>query len=224
VSRRAQAEWANRVVAEYTSAARTAQGLHLLLQCGLTDGLEQTAMRIVADELEHARLSHDCLLALGGADAAAPIDHSRLRVADDPAGPLATLLDLVVHDFCLGETFAVPLFLEMRQTARLPAARVALDRIVVDEAVHRAFGWSALDALLATDGTGVRARIATRLPTWLADFQHAYGDVDGPQPTADELAAGLLPASRYRALHAATLRDEIQPRLERRGLPFPLAA
>ena len=218
MSRRAQAEWANRVVAEYTSAAHTAQVLHLLLQCGLTDGLEQTAMRIVADELEHARLSHDCLLALGGAAAALPVDHSRLRVSDDPAGPLATLVDLVVHDFCLGETFAVPLFLEMRGAARLPAARVALDRIVVDEAVHRAFGWSALDALLAADGPGVRARVAPRLPGWLADFQRSYGAVDGPDPTAEEVAAGLLAPGRYRALYAATLRDEIVPRLGRRGL------
>lgn len=222
MSSRAQAEWANRVVAEYTSAAHTAQLLHLLLQCGLTDGLEQSAMRIVSDELEHARLSHACLAALGGADAAAPIDASRLRIADDPAGPLATLVDLVVHDFCLGETFAVPLFLEMRGAARLPAARQALERIVVDEAAHRAFGWAALDALLVADGAGVRGRVAARLPGWLADFQHAYGDVDGPDPTASEAAAGLLAASRYRALHAATLREDIRPRFERRGLPFPV--
>ena len=51
--RRVHVEWANRVRAEYTSAALAAQALHWGIQCGLPDGLLRTAIRIVGDELDH---------------------------------------------------------------------------------------------------------------------------------------------------------------------------
>ena len=63
---RVHREWSNRVAAEYRSAAITAQVLHWLISVGADDALVSTCMRIVRDELDHAQLSHDCLVALGG--------------------------------------------------------------------------------------------------------------------------------------------------------------
>jgi hypothetical protein len=217
-SRRVLAEWSNRVAAEYTSATYASQALHRAIQVGLPDDLHRTALRIVGDELDHARLSHDCLTALGGADEPIPLELAALELPS-PEGPLAALVDNVVRNFCLGETFAVPLFDAMRRTATHPAVQPALTRILRDEAVHRAFGWSALDALLALDETGVRQRIIDRLPAWLDGFRQAYAAMpDSNTLTAEELTMGLIPLSTYAEVHDRTVTGDIYPRFSERGI------
>jgi hypothetical protein len=219
VSARLLGEWANRVRAEYSSAAIAADALHGLILCGMPEDLVDTAMRIVRDELDHARLSHACRVALGGGPEPLPLDLAMLDTPEPAEHPLASLVDTVVRNFCLGETFAVPLFDAMRRGTTHPAARDALDRVVRDEAVHRAFGWDALDALLDLDPDGVRRRVAERLPGWLADFRRGYGEVvAGPPLTDEERAAGMIDAPEYRAVHDRTLAEVILPRLASRGL------
>lgn len=219
---RARLEWARRVQAEYRSAATTARVLHWMIQCGLPRPLLDRAQRIVTDELDHAELCHACLVALGGSADAVDLDVAELAPPSSPLGPLASLVDTVLHAFCLGETFAVPLFAAMRPHTTHPQAAEALQRILRDEAAHRAFGWDALDALLAIDGPGVRARVAQRLPGALRAFAIAYGEVpDGPPLTPAERAAGLLGGAAYRDAHDRALADDIGPRLVRRGIALP---
>lgn len=217
---RAREEWRNRVHAEYRSAAVTAQVLQWSIRFGLPRAVQDTAHRIVRDELDHAALSHRCWVALGGDGEPLELEESELAAPDDPAGPLASLLETILYSFCFGETLAVPLFSEMRRQARLPAARAALDRILRDEAVHRAFAWDALAALVALDPPGVQAWVGGRLPQVTARFRSAYGEVpDGTPLSPAEEAAGLLAPARYRAIFAETLEGEIRPRLARLGLP-----
>jgi hypothetical protein len=207
------------VQAEYRSAATTARVLHWMIQCGLPRPLLDRAQRIVADELDHAELSHGCLVAIGGSADAIDLDVAELAPPEAPLGPLASLVDTILHAFCLGETFAVPLFAAMRPHTTEPTAQAALHRILRDEAAHRAFGWDVLDALLAIDGPGVRARVGQRLPGALGAFARAYGAVpDGPPLSPAERAAGLLPASAYRAAHDRALAEDIGPRLRQRGI------
>jgi hypothetical protein len=215
---RTHAEWRNRVVAEYGSAALTAQVLHALIQCGMPDALCRTAIRIVGDELDHAQLSHDTLVALGGEDAPAPLDVQTLA-RPAPEGPLAFLVDAIGRNFVLGETFAVPLFAAMREGTTHPVARATLDRVLRDEAVHRAFGWDALDALLEREPDGVRARLTAALPRWLVGFREGYGTLRPEDaPTEEERGAGLIPIERYVAVHTACLAEDIGPWLARRGI------
>ena len=219
---RARLEWARRVQAEYRSAATTARVLHWMIQCGLPRPLLDKAQRIVADELDHAELSHGCLVALGGDAQAVDLDVAELSPPAAPEGPLASLVDTILHAFCLGETFAVPLFAAMRPHTTHPEACAALGRILRDEAVHRAFGWEALDALIAMDPSGVRARVTARLPGSLRAFETAYGAVrDGPPLRPEERAAGLLDAQAYRDAHANALTNDIGPRLAKRGIEVP---
>jgi hypothetical protein len=221
---RTHVEWKNRVAAEYRSSAITAQVLHLAIQCGFPDELLRTALRIVGDELDHARLSHECLVALGGDDAPAALDVTSLAVPAAAEGPLASLLDLLGANFCLGETFAVPLFARMREGTTHPAARDVLDRVLRDEAVHRAFGWDALDVVLAIDPDGARARMASRLPGWLAAFRRSYGTPrDVPPITAAERAAGLIDLAEYVAIHDDTVANDIAGRFARRGIACQVA-
>ena len=221
-SGRARQEWANRVRAEYGSAAITARVLHLSIAAGLPRSVLDLARRVVGDELDHAELSHDTLTAIGGTDHPIAVDFEQLTVARHAASPLAELVEHVVHSFCFGETLAVPLFRAMRAGTTHPVARTALDRILSDEAVHRAFGWKTLDALLEVDGSGVRAFAASILPQTVDHFFHAYGAVpDAPRLTEAERAVGLLPPIDYRSLFARTWARDIQPRFQRREVATP---
>ena len=219
---RARAEWSNRVRAEYHSASVTARVLHLAIAAGLPRELLDTAHRIVSDELDHAELSHDALCAIGGADRPIGIDFAMLANFSHPDGALAELVQHVLHSFCFGETLAVPLFREMRTGTTHPVARTALDRILVDEAVHRAFGWQALDALLEVDGDGVRALLQSAMPATLRHFHTAYGLAPQGTPlTPDEVAVGLLSHDTYRSVFQSTWQDDICERFHRRAVATP---
>ena len=217
-------EWRNRVAAEYRSAAVTAQAVHWMIQAGLPEHLVRVGLRIVADELDHASQSHDCLVALGGTGGAVPLEVSSMAAPVAPEGVLASLVDTIGSSFCLGETFAVPLFSAMRQHSTHPAARPVLDRVLQDEAAHRAFGWDTLDVLLELDGSGVRDRIEERLPVWLDAFARSYAMwADAPPLEPAERAAGLLDGADYAAIHDRALAEDIGPRFARRGIAMPEA-
>jgi hypothetical protein len=209
--------WASQVVSEYQSAALTAGLLHQLILIGAPDPLVRVAHRVVTDELDHALLCHETLLAYGGGD---------VPVAVEPGVPLpiATLDELlptamatIVRTFCFGETIAVPLFAAMRREATGPALKV-LDRIVQDEAVHSKLGWDALDWLIDGYGAPIRILVAAHLPEILEGFEVLYGRRKIEELDADDRAAGLLPASLYREVLHATVRRTILPRLVSRGV------
>jgi len=146
-SPRVHREWQRRVQAEYRSAAITAQLCHWAIAAGLSEELLTIGLRIVGDELAHARLSLDTLEALGGSAEPQPVQASLLAEPSDE-GILAALVDSLVRNFLFGETLAVPLFRALRDHASHPAVDPVLTRILRDEAVHRAFGWQALDELV----------------------------------------------------------------------------
>lgn len=213
---RVHAEWARRVAAEYRSAAVTAQALTWAIQVGLPAELLHAAHRVVGDELDHAALAMAALVALGGADAPVEVDASVLEL---PAfdGALPSLAASIARDFCLGETLAVPYFAAMRTRATHPAVVPVLDRILADEARHRALGWDALDALLAAHPP-LRPWIAAGLPTLEAGFGGYREPPDAPPLTADERACGLLEHAEYAALYRRTWAEDIGPRFARRGI------
>lgn len=198
-----RAEWAARVVAEYRSASRAAQLLPLGIALGWSRGLLDTLGRIVHDELDHATLSHAVLVAAGGQGR--PLLDARALLPEPVTDPVAEAVRRVLHDFLLGEGFAVPLFRSMGRGASEPVAVAALERIVRDEVVHHRFGLDAFDALLALDAGGVRAVASASLPASWAAFRAAY-TVDGPDLAAHEVRWGLLHPSVYRTRHAAAER------------------
>ncbi|MBX2797524.1 MAG: ferritin-like domain-containing protein [Myxococcales bacterium] len=220
--RRIHEEWRNRVAAEYRSAALTAQVVHWTIMAALPEELVTRALRIVQDELDHARLSHDCLVALGGEDLPAVLDATALQ---EPVteGILAALVDSVTRNFCLGETLAVPLFNAMRKHTTHPAARKVLTRVLKDEARHRQFGWDALDALLELDVDGVTARVQQRLPSFLEDLRQAYAPEGTAEPLrADERAAGLLDLADYQSVFWGTVSEDLPRRFDNRGIEMPV--
>jgi len=213
------AEWRNRVRAEYGSAGLAAQAVHWMIQCGFPEAQVAVGLRIVQDELDHARLSHDVVVDQGGADEPMSLDIRATASPTAAEGVLASLVDSMLRNFCLGETFAVPLFHAMRKTTTIPTARLALDRILRDEAVHRAFGWDALDVLVEIDGPGVRARAQAKVPEMLTWFQQAYGSAASQvEITELERSCGLITGEEYAEIYQSCLREQIRPRFARRGI------
>src|SRR5262245_47269506 len=124
-----RAEWLRRVQAEYMSASVT-QHLGLwLIQIGASPDLIKLALRIVTDELEHARLSHVTYTRAAGTDMPRLV-REQLGLRRGGEGPLEhEVARAALAVFCLGETVAVPLFRRLREGCSIPSARRALDRI-----------------------------------------------------------------------------------------------
>lgn len=220
-SPRAREEWARRVEAEYRSAAATQHFVLWLMQLGADPGLIEDGLRVVRDELAHARLSFAVFRAAGG-DALPRIDRAGLELSRRADTLELDALRVALETYCLGETVAVRLFAAMRADATVPAARRALDRILRDEVRHRDFGFDALDALLDRDAAGVlRAAAASALPAMIARVRATYappGFADERELPESDRAYGLIAGAEYAAAVEATIRKDYAPRFAARGL------
>src|SRR5262245_40371956 len=101
-------EWLRRVPAEYRSAAIAHHLTLWLIPLGASPDLLDAGLRIVKDELVHARMSHRAYTAAGGREAPA-LAQERLGLPRPPQEPLfLSIARAGVEVFCLGETVAVP--------------------------------------------------------------------------------------------------------------------
>ena len=219
---RVQAEWHNRVKAEYGSAAIAARMLQFLIVVGASDKLINTCMRIVRDELDHARLSYECLVAFGGADLSVSIHADGLPTIPSTDLILPQLLDELTQSFLLGESFAVPLFHGMYANTQNPQAHAMLTRVLQDEATHRAFGWEVLDSLLQRPNNEIRSYISARLPELLSAFKLAYAPEDAQDTLSqEELRYGLMQPSEYRRIWETCYKEDISQRFRLRNIKCP---
>jgi hypothetical protein len=218
-----RSEWLRRVEAEYRSAAITQHLTLWLIQIGASPDLVRGGLRIAADEITHAEMSHRAFVVAGGeggpqlareslqltrASESAPLEHDVLRVG--------------VEVFCLGETVAVPLFKELREQCSVPVARRALDRILRDEVRHRDFGWSLLGWLVEQPyAAALRSIVDSELPRWFERLRSSYapeGRGTERVMTPEERAWGLMPVSLYRAAVDKALVRDWEPRFARLGI------
>ena len=108
---RVQQEWYSRVKAEYGSAAIAARMLQYLIAVGGSDTLINTCMRIVRDELDHARLSHECLVAFGATIFSYPFMRMIFQRSLRKTIYCRKCLMNLTQPFAWRKLFAVPLFM-----------------------------------------------------------------------------------------------------------------
>ena len=224
-SPRVRDEWRARIAAEYGSAAITQYLVLWLIQLGAPPDVIDDGLRIVKDELEHSRLSHETYVAAGG-EAPPALDRARLGLVRRPDVPLELdLLRNAVQVFALGETVAVPLFKHLREACTVPVARAALDRILRDEVRHRDFGWTLIDWLATTPlAADLPPRVTADLPAMFSQLEQNYGDGGAAVPiTDDDRAWGLAPADEYAEILRRTFDRDYLPRFTARGID-PTAA
>jgi hypothetical protein len=214
-------EWLRRVEAEYRSAAVTQELTLFLIQLGVSPDLIHDGLRIVKDELAHARLSQRVYAAAGGRDLPA-IARESLALRRDPTEALELVVARHgVEIFCLGETVAVPLFKVLREECTIPVARTALDRVLRDEVRHRDFGWALLGHLLELPfAAAVRALVERELPSMLARVRRSYappGAGARTEMSAEDRAWGLMPVARYGEILERAVERDYAPRFEAHG-------
>ena len=214
---RVRREWAGRVEVEYRSAAVTQQLGLWLTQLGASPDLVRAALRIAADELGHAERSHRVAIAAGASPNV--IDRATLKVAGEPLERAVTLTAL--GTFCLGESVAVPLFAAMRRGCTVGVARRALDRIVLDEVRHRAFGWTLLGWLLE-HVSETRAIVEEALPASFSELRRTYS-ASVSVATDEERAWGLLSPCEYEPILLRTFERDYVPSFAALGIDARVA-
>lgn len=215
-------EWLRRVEAEYRSAAITHHLCLWLIQVGASPDLVELGLRIVSDELAHARLSHLVHVAAKG-EGAPTLVRETLGLKRHEREPLEhDIIRTGVEIFCLGETVAVPLFAEIRRPCVVPAARRALDRILRDEVRHRDFGWTLLGWLLEQPYAEVlRPIVVAELPAMFQRLRRSYGVSRPHSPRAlpeDDRAWGLMPVGLYGDILEKTVIRDYVPRFAKVGI------
>lgn len=227
-----QHEWLRRVEAEYRSAAVTQQLTHWLIQIAAPPVLIRAGLRIAADELRHAELSHRVHRAAGGNGAPA-IARETLELARSAAELEHDVMGVALASFCLGETAAVRLFHDLRAHCTVPVARATLDRVLRDEVRHRDFGWALLTWLLTLPhAPALRTAAAAALPQLVANLRVSYGGEPGastaPAPAARttpltpaDVQWGLMPSRQYRAAVTRCIERDLRPRFARLAIDLP---
>ena len=98
-----------------------------------------------------------------GEGAPTPVPDLWLSLPHEPDRPLQwRALAVAAREYAVSEAVALDVFRHIQQLDLGPEARPVVDRIVVDEARHAAFGWAALDELLGLTGDEGRALLAER--------------------------------------------------------------
>lgn len=220
-TRRVVVAWTRTISAEYVSCALTQQLGHWLTLIGASPDLIRAAWAIAEDELVHAELATEVVLAAGATPAPVLAREAMVhpRVGDEPLEQ--SVARACMGSFCIGETSAVPLFGAMREGSGVPVVRGFFDRVLRDEVRHRDFGWLLLDWLLATcHADAVREVIARDLPARYRAHYRGYVPAVARERalTAAEVAWGLLPDEGYaRVLDRCAQRDLV-PRFAERGI------
>jgi hypothetical protein len=214
-------EWLRRVEAEYTSAVVTQHLTLWLMQIGASPDLVHAGLRIAADEMVHARLSHVAYRAAGG-EKGPQLARERLGLRRTGAEALERdVMRCAMNTFCLGETVAVPLFKKLRDKCTVVPARRCLDRVLRDEVRHRDFGWALAGWLLEQPGSAELRALATReLPGWFAKLHAAYGASMRHVATMpdDDRAWGLMSPAEYLATVERALGRDWIPRFAKLGI------
>lgn len=220
------AEWQRRIEAEYRSLATTQHLTLWLIQAGASPDLIRLGLRIAADELLHAELSHQIYRAAGG-QALLQLPRAELGLLPVAGAELeSSLLQHGVELFCLGETVAVPLFSALRRRTTVDEVHRVLSRILRDEVAHRDFGWTLLAWLLAgPQGQALRQELSAQLPAMLERLWQSYAPAEtatGPAELTDEEHAwGLMAPSRYAVVLSRCYQRDLLPRFARLGIACP---
>lgn len=213
-----QYAWLRQARTEYAAAALTAEMLHWIIMIGLSPETLERGARVVADEVGHAHLCHELYLLCGGTLAVA-VEPAALRHAADPGAPLLMRALTAAGQLAIEESIALPVFSLRVRNAVQPRVREVVERILRDEAFHRAYAWDVLDELIERMGLDVaRGWVRPRLASWTRPYLSARLRDDEPVWSDAQLGMGLIDRREHWQAMRACLSDVVLPRFAKRGL------
>lgn len=194
---------------EHASIAAFARFSLQLLELGAPHALLVSAQNAMADETEHTRLafalaSHYAGTALG--PGSLPM-HGALD-----ASRLEDVLQLVLHEGCVGETVAALEAAECAAHAEDPVVRDVLERIARDEQAHAELAWRFVAWAL-----GERPELASLVERELNDAA-VVGRVGTSAAASEDHTLrrhGISNDIERAAIHAAAWRDVVRPCAQR---------
>jgi hypothetical protein len=188
------AHWAEVAALEHASVASFARFGAQLLALGAPPELLRASKRAALDEIEHARLAYGLASAYGGT-AVGPGQLS-LRGVSTSASWREVVAGLI-EEACVGETLGVAEAMVAAESARVPAVRRVLARIVADELRHAQLAWRSLAWLLRAHpdvDDADRAWAQALLERSIRAVAGASGSIHGPHRPADGVLGGLARA------------------------------
>lgn len=218
----ARKAWSQRMVLEHRSTAVFGELALQLFEANASLDAKLVMLRMAQDELRHTATCADVVATLGG---------ERTFEADVRIEPLARHRDCsveeralrnVVYTTCLSELVAVARLADELESTRDPFLREATRRLLADEVLHGQFGFHYLEAWRPwlDEHADVRRSLERYLRLAFAVIERELVP-PGLRPWAlseDELALGLAPYERGRAIFFETMEQAIVPGLERFGL------
>lgn len=219
----ARLAWTEAAFQEHRTGAACALTVKHLIAVRAPLDLVAMASRFALDEMVHVELCARLATAMGGA---APIAYDPKDLVAEPSPSLAPLLqasELVVRNFCVGESLSIPVLRGAWHAARQPLIRAILARIVKDEAAHGAFGWMFLDWAGERLSAADRQHLAQQAALTIDGVVARWAQVDPAGGAADDERLGWMPPGEYLALAHRSLREAVLEPLLARGIdPRPL--
>lgn len=215
---RIQQFWLGQVRAEYASAAISAEFSHWLCQLETPPELIKQALRIAQEEVEHAEICYQVMLATG-IQTNINLEKDQLSFAKPYDDLRKNFLAALLQFYCFGETIAVPLFSAMRKQTSQAVACQAFDRILQDEPHHANFGWLTL-AWAHETWPETEEWLHELLPKALSSIANEYqapfyqqGEYNPPL-LLEEKSWGLLSKREYADIFHKTCQQQYKQRLK----------
>ena len=170
-SARVVQEWQRRIAAEYRSAAITQHLTLLLTQIGASPDLILAGLRIAEDELAHARLSHQVVVAADRSAAPLPLDRGELG--------LQLQAEALVHgtEKSLSENESIPAVAAIK--GDVESAIAATKTAIAGE-----------DAEAIRSATTALTQVAMKIGEAVYTAKGGAAGVEGEEPSAEKAAGG----------------------------------
>jgi hypothetical protein len=195
---------------EHASVASFARFALQLLSLGAPPELVEQTTSAMADETVHARLAFGLASAYGGS----PVGPGKLEVDDAlGANDVQSILRTLVHEGCVGETFAAALARREQEQTAEPVVRAVLGRIAEDEERHALLAWRSLEWLVRRCGQSREAAAALWGEIGVLEREVAARPPSPPRasPDADLARYGVVAEAEMADLRALVLRTIVLP-------------
>jgi hypothetical protein len=192
-----------------------------LMEAGASLDAVAVVLRMAQDEIRHAELCGQVVLALGGEPRIEPKDVAPIPRHPD-CGPEERALRNVVYGCCLSEIVNTARFVDTLDTMTDPYLRDVTRELLSDEVLHGQFGFHYVEVWRdwLAEHPDVRASLGRYLRHAFAVFEQQLSGADAPPKalSPDERAIGLPDPARLPETFYQTVTGAIVPGLERLGI------